>query len=314
MRWLSPRERRLRTVRAVRLVTVGFIAFAVLTVLDAPVFGLLRERHYELTDDHMLARVLGHLPTWLLLAAAVTLAQHGQLRWPFGHTTRWRGRAVLALLAVAVAAAAMAEGLTTAAAALTVWLAVLTRLPSRLGAATPGAGLGVRTPVGGARGLSHTAAAWLVVLAAALSGLVAEVLKRVIGRERPFVPREGDAQTLERAGAFWVRLTEPLATPPAQPVEPPTGAYVWKEGPLVGGWLDDGNLGMPSSHTAVAAGALLMLCRLYPPLVPACVALALLTGWQRVASGAHFLTDAFVAVVIGALVSGAIASRAGRPR
>ncbi len=71
-------------------------------------------------------------------------------------------------------------------------------------------------------------------------------------------------------------------------------------------WLEDtfssSGLAMPSSHTAVAFGACLMLCHIYPRASVVWIALALGCGATRVLAGAHFASDIFVAAALGWVV------------
>lgn len=116
--------------------------------------------------------------------------------------------------------------------------------------------------------------AWPLVLGAAASGLAAEVLKRLIGRERP--------------NAHF-------------------GEYFYK--PFLHGIVDDKNLGIPSSHVAVAFGAAFVLIRLHPGLWPVALAAAVGCAVQRVGVGAHFTTDVYAAAVIAYAVTAWMARR-----
>lgn len=93
-----------------------------------------------------------------------------------------------------------------------------------------------------------------VVLAAVLAGLVAEIVKRVLGRERP-----------------------------------DDGLYVFK--PFLSAFADDSNLGFPSSHVAVAVGGCLAIARLYPGTLWLMLSLAIGCALTRMLTGAHFLSD-----------------------
>jgi membrane-associated phospholipid phosphatase len=116
---------------------------------------------------------------------------------------------------------------------------------------------------------------WLVLLSAGLSGLAAEVLKRVIARERP---------SLEHGGA-----------------------YVYRG--FMSGFSHPGNLGLPSSHVAVAFGGAFMLGHLYPRIRPVALLAAAGCAVARMAAGAHYFSDAFGAALIGYAIA-----RALRPR
>lgn len=269
--------------------------FTVLTLLDGVLFRASGTGPYELGDDHMLARSLGHLPAWMLLAAVLTLVEVARLRWLAATRTRWLGWLPLVGAVVLGGIAWKAEGGMTAIAVLGVGLSLVTLW----NAPRPS-------------GWTPARRAWAMFASAAISGIIAEVFKRIVGRERPFLDTEDRSDfhqtTLEHVGAFWVRLGEARAADaPTDQELPAAGTYVWKEGPFVGGWMDDYNLGFPSSHTAVAAGALFLLVRFFPTLWPVAIPLVLLTGWQRMDSNAHFATDVFGGLVIGLLVSRVVA-------
>lgn len=124
--------------------------------------------------------------------------------------------------------------------------------------------------------------AWLrggldLPVAAALSGLVAEALKRIIGRERPFVPED---------------LSDPVALLSL-------GEHRYK--PFLSAFVDDHNLGFPSSHVAVAFAAAVCLTLRHRRLAPLVLALAAGCAYQRLAQGAHFLSDIYGGIVIGCL-------------
>jgi membrane-associated phospholipid phosphatase len=108
--------------------------------------------------------------------------------------------------------------------------------------------------------------AGLVVLAAVCAGVVAEMLKLLIGRSRP------DA----------------------------TGAMVWLERPLVliG---DHGGIGygIPSSHASTAFGGAVMVALLVPAIRWPAVLLAAGCGLSRLNAGAHALSDVLLGAVIG---------------
>src|SRR5690606_8071678 len=102
-----------------------------------------------------------------------------------------------------------------------------------------GLALGLGAP-GGAGGRDEPVRlrALLVVGSAAASGLIAEILKRIVGRERPWVgPPLPEGVTPETAAAEGVRVLE-------------IGDTIHK--PFMHAWVDDHNLGFPSSHVAVA--------------------------------------------------------------
>lgn len=114
-------------------------------------------------------------------------------------------------------------------------------------------------------------AAWrgpLIVMSAGASGLIAEVLKFVVGRERP-------------------RITG--------------GTYGFR--PLVERF-DPPSLGFPSSHVAVACGGAIMLAMIWPRTWPVAAGIAVGCTWARISDGgAHFLTDAGGAAAIAYVVA-----------
>jgi membrane-associated phospholipid phosphatase len=73
-----------------------------------------------------------------------------------------------------------------------------------------------------------------------------------------------------------------------------------------GGWLPlwhglSGQQSMPSGHTALAVGLTLGLAWLYPRLRWLFVGLAVLVACQRIAGGAHYLSDTLVGASLGCL-------------
>lgn len=105
--------------------------------------------------------------------------------------------------------------------------------------------------------------------APALAGLAAEILKPLIGRERPTHHE---------------------------------GFYHFK--PFLQGFVDGSNLGLPSSHAAVAFGGAFALAFIMPRTAPVALLAAAGCGLTRLLSGAHFLSD----VCAGALVAYAVAA------
>lgn len=75
---------------------------------------------------------------------------------------------------------------------------------------------------------------------------------------------------------------------------------------LARSWLDEplssSGLSMPSSHAAVAFGACLMLCHIFPRASVIWVALAAGCGATRILANAHFASDIFVAAALGWIV------------
>ncbi|MEM1166812.1 MAG: phosphatase PAP2 family protein [Planctomycetota bacterium] len=117
-------------------------------------------------------------------------------------------------------------------------------------------------------GLSRAA---IVLVSVALAGAAAEALKVLIRRLRP-------------------------------PKEPPMELFDYTFRPFVEGWSSSG-LGMPSSHSAVAGAGLFALTRLEPRLVPIALVLIPLAALSRVASVAHYLSDAVVGALVGVLIA-----------
>jgi membrane-associated phospholipid phosphatase len=112
----------------------------------------------------------------------------------------------------------------------------------------------------------HRARAGLLVLAPALSGGAAELVKLAVRRLRP-----GEL-----------------------------GEYVFR--PWTERTWSTGGLGLASSHAAVAFGAATVLSRIFPRAWGVWWALAWGCAFTRVAAGAHFLSDVVAAAVIGWLV------------
>jgi membrane-associated phospholipid phosphatase len=111
----------------------------------------------------------------------------------------------------------------------------------------------------------------LPLISATLAGLVGEVLKLLLRRERP---------------------------------EAHAGTYVfrsWSDHPL-----SSAGLSLPSSHAIVAFGALAMLACLYPRARWLWFALAAGCAVTRVLAHAHFLSDVVLAGIAGSLVATAL--------
>lgn len=104
----------------------------------------------------------------------------------------------------------------------------------------------------------------LIWMSTASAGLLAELVKLVVRRERPDMA---------------------------------DGAYVFRAfGERT--WSTSG-LGMPSSHTAVAFGAAWMLTRLWPSAAPVWMAFGIGCGLTRVLDRAHFVSDVYVGALVG---------------
>ncbi|MCK4872465.1 MAG: phosphatase PAP2 family protein [Phycisphaerales bacterium] len=135
-------------------------------------------------------------------------------------------------------------------------------------------GIAVIDRVTGAR------AAILMLISSAVGGAGAELVKMIVGRERPEVH---------------------------------DGMYVFK--PFLTGFTDHSNLAFPSSHVATAFGAAWMLCLIYPRGRWLWLGLAAGCAWTRIAAEAHFATDCYAGAVLSylaALLVWRIACRRGR--
>lgn len=102
---------------------------------------------------------------------------------------------------------------------------------------------------------------------AALSGAAAELLKLVIARERP----GEDAR------------------------------YVFRG--LFAGFSNGSNLGLPSSHAAVAFGGAIAVSLARPSLAPVALLMAAGCAWTRLLSGDHFLSDVTGAALLAYAVA-----------
>lgn len=107
-----------------------------------------------------------------------------------------------------------------------------------------------------------------VFLATVIAGLVAEGIKRIVPRDRPF-----DGEGLVG------------------------GWHHWR--PVFSGFTNDSNLGMPSSHAAVAFAGCLVLAAFMPRARWLFWLLAILCGVSRLVTGAHFASDVLVGGAIG---------------
>lgn len=111
-----------------------------------------------------------------------------------------------------------------------------------------------------------------VIAAPLIAGIIAELLKLILARERPV-----DAGVIQE-GLYHFRI--PFS-----------------------GFIDASNLGLPSSHTAVAFGGMGILAILKPRLAPLCILLALGCGLSRMITGAHFASDVLVGAFVGYLAA-----------
>ncbi len=109
-----------------------------------------------------------------------------------------------------------------------------------------------------------------LLLAAALSGSVTELLKIIVRRMRP------------PEGAW-------------------DGHYLFK--PWSEGFFNGSNLGFPSSHTGVAFGAMAMLTILYPRAAAIWLIIGCGCAAQRLLERAHFLSDVTMSAITGFVVA-----------
>lgn len=107
-----------------------------------------------------------------------------------------------------------------------------------------------------------------VFLSALTSGALAELGKRIFARERPV-----DGNQIQE------------------------GWYHFRG--LFSGFADGSNLGLPSSHAAVAFGGCLMLATFIPNTRRFLILLALGCAITRMLTGAHFATDIYLGAIIG---------------
>lgn len=108
-----------------------------------------------------------------------------------------------------------------------------------------------------------------------IAGLIAEVVKPIVRRERPINT---------------------------------DGVYLFR--PLTDHLLSGSGLGMPSSHAAVAFAGAMAIARVFPGAGPLALLMAGGCGLTRVLSGAHFLSDVVVGAMLGAAVAAALIPRA----
>lgn len=116
------------------------------------------------------------------------------------------------------------------------------------------------------------------LISAAMAGVIAELLKRLVGRTRPVI----------ETGGFDV---------------------ITRYKPFLRSFLDDSNLGFPSSHAAVIAGASLLVAAQVPRAAAWAVVVIALVSYQRLAQSAHFPTDILGGVLIGAFCAAYVNNR-----
>lgn len=124
-----------------------------------------------------------------------------------------------------------------------------------------------------------------IALAPVFSGVAAEFLRALFGRERP----------LSETGQFQDHVWRPFLS----------GVYHDKV------WFDISNLGLPSSHAAVAMAGAIATARAFPGSGFVLVPVAVGCGITRMLSGRHFSSDVFLGFVVG-WVAGSIVAAAFR--
>jgi membrane-associated phospholipid phosphatase len=122
-----------------------------------------------------------------------------------------------------------------------------------------------------------TRRAWYLAVAPTAAGLLAEILKLLLRRERPEA----------NAGLY--------------------GFRAWSDQPF-----STVGLALPSSHTMVAFGAATALARLFPRARWLWFTLAIGCGVTRILSRAHFLSDVALGAVMGWTVAWAVWIAMGR--
>lgn len=131
-------------------------------------------------------------------------------------------------------------------------------------------------------------------------GLALMLQDRAVGRGLRVIGAAGLAGLLANLGKLLIRRERPA----------PDGLYRFRD------WADRPwdltDLGMPSGHSAVAFGAAFALGHLYPRTRPLLLALAAGCAMTRVMEGAHFLSDVVASVAIGALAAAGVARLAER--
>lgn len=127
-----------------------------------------------------------------------------------------------------------------------------------------------------------------IALAPIISGLVAEMLRALLGRERPL------SETGEFQGHVWRHVF----------------AGVYHDG----SWFDSSNLGLPSSHAAVAMAGAIATARAFPGAGFVLVPIAIGCAITRMLSGRHFSSDVFLGIIVGWAIGSIVAAALRRLR
>jgi len=128
----------------------------------------------------------------------------------------------------------------------------------------------------------NTIRALPAILAPLLSGAAAEFLKLIFTRERPV----SDAIIQPNGYNFRVPFS---------------------------GFIDGHNLGLPSSHAAVAFGGACILATFFPRIRILLIILAAGCAYSRMITGAHFASDVFLGAVVGYAIAKLFASALPKP-
>jgi membrane-associated phospholipid phosphatase len=120
----------------------------------------------------------------------------------------------------------------------------------------------------GAAGYSSARRAMRLIASASIAGVIAELLKLVVRRERPSL----------HDGAY--------------------GFRAWSDRPL-----SSSGFGFPSSHAVEAFAAAAVLGQLFPESRALWWALAVGCGLTRIMAGAHFVSDVVAGALLGALTA-----------
>ncbi|MBS0190606.1 MAG: phosphatase PAP2 family protein [Phycisphaerales bacterium] len=113
------------------------------------------------------------------------------------------------------------------------------------------------------------------------AGIAAELFRMILARERPMAG--GEYHDHAWRGLF-------------------AGVYSG------GRWFDLGELGLPSSHAAVAMAGAVACARAFPGTGWVLVPVAIGCSWTRMATGRHYASDVFLGMIIGWAAGAILAS------